>query len=78
MRGYSLVMEKLTNAQRYALADMDVRGHLNVGWGGVTRRTLRSLEDRGLARTSLTNPDRYTLTEKGQIEADARWEQANG
>ena len=57
--------ELVTITQRQALAEMECRGHVVAGWGGITRRTLRSLERRGLARTPLADPDRFTITERG-------------
>lgn len=56
---------RLTRLQRGALEQMAVRGHLTAGWGGYSMRTLRSLEDRGLARESTVDPRRFTTTERG-------------
>lgn len=63
--------DRVTRSQLYALREVDMRGHLQAGWGGYTRRTLRSLSRRGLLRTPLADDDRFILTEAGRAVLDA-------
>lgn len=54
----------LSVSQQGALREADMRGYVKTKFG-FHHSTLRSLEDRGFLRSSLTNPDRWTLTQKG-------------
>lgn len=54
----------LTQLQRGALEQVDMRGYLpDHGWGGYGRRTLRSLERRGLLRETR---GRFVFTDAGR------------
>lgn len=55
--------ERLTRNQLGALHEASFRDRLTAGWGGYSLRTLRSLEDRGLMRTS--DGERFSVTQKG-------------